>query len=160
MLVGTSEVLASVTGLEFFFSQAPPSMRSIMASLNLVSTGLGTWLVGVFIQLVNVDGRHPWISDNLNEGHLDWYFYLVGALCLCTWLAFLRTALAYRYNDYERELMVLDDNKSDPDQEFEDVLMTTPRNSSPADDAHRFDYEMYTTPPAIKDRAKSTAAQN
>ena len=41
MLIGASEVLASVTALEFFFSQAPTSMKSLGAALNLTTSALG-----------------------------------------------------------------------------------------------------------------------
>lgn len=39
ILVGTSEVLASIAGLEFFYDQAPKSMQTIVYSLFLVTTG-------------------------------------------------------------------------------------------------------------------------
>ncbi|MCH7850986.1 MAG: hypothetical protein IH845_05070, partial [Nanoarchaeota archaeon] len=39
VFVGISEVLASITALEFFYDQAPLSMRSVCSALNLVTTG-------------------------------------------------------------------------------------------------------------------------
>ena len=102
MLVGTSEVLASVTGLEFFFSQSPPQMRSMIASLNLMTAGLGSWSVGVFIVLVNSNKDNLWITDNLNDGHLDLYFFMIGAFCFVAFLAFVWTARRYEYNTFEK----------------------------------------------------------
>merc|ERR1712228_817083 len=102
MLVGTSEVLASVTGLEFFFSQSPPQMRSMIASLNLVTTGLGSWLVGVFIVLVNSNKDDLWITDNLNNGHLDLYFFMIGGFCFVAFVAFVWAARRYEYNTFEK----------------------------------------------------------
>ena len=152
VLVGTSEVLASVTGLEFF-SQAPPEMRSILASLNLVTTGLGSWLVGVFIMLVNINKHDLWITDDLNNGHLDWYFFMIGALCLIAFGAFLWTAMRYKYNTFEKDMLVIDTNKPNEDAMFDNVLQTTPKVSmdDTVNSGLGFDYA---TPPQIKDNAK------
>jgi peptide/histidine transporter 3/4 len=45
ILVGASEVFASVTALELFYTQSPESMRSVCQALNLVTTAFGTPLL-------------------------------------------------------------------------------------------------------------------
>ncbi len=54
-LVGASEILASVSALEFFYSQAPASMRSVTQSLNLATTALGSFIVIPILLAVNSD---------------------------------------------------------------------------------------------------------
>merc|ERR1712070_161210 len=61
LLVGISEILASVTTLEFFYSQAPESMRSFTAALNLFTTALGSWLCIPIILLVNLNPQKQWL---------------------------------------------------------------------------------------------------
>eukprot|EP01084_Bolivina_argentea_P305461 527708_1 len=163
IFVGTSEVLASITGLEFFFSQAPPEMRSILASLNLVTTGLGSWLVGAFIMLVNINKNNLWITDNLNNGHLDLYFFMIAIFCCIAFIAFLWSSIRYEYNNFEKDILIFDSNKPDMDAMFDDLMETTPR----VDDldinvrSRLSETFNYSTPPAhIKDIAMSTATHN
>lgn len=52
-MIGTSEILASITSLEFFYSQAPTVMRSVTQSLNLATNALGTFLIIPILLLVN-----------------------------------------------------------------------------------------------------------
>ena len=54
-LVGASEILAAITSLEFFYSQAPISMRSVSQSLNLFTNALGSFLVIPVLLMVNSD---------------------------------------------------------------------------------------------------------
>lgn len=74
-LVGSSEVLASVTGLEFFYTQAPESMKSVCAALNLLTTAIGTWLMAALIPVVNSSKGNEWIAHDLNHGHMDYFFF-------------------------------------------------------------------------------------
>jgi hypothetical protein len=104
-LVGASEILAAITSLEFFYSQAPISMRSVSQSLNLFTNALGSFLVIPVLLLVNSDSSktsllvagvvvtiltlpyysltrtgNEWVPTNLDEGHLDYYFFLLAGL--------------------------------------------------------------------------------
>ena len=54
-------------------------MRSVLSALNLTAIALAAYLCSFFLLLTDVTTRsmgHQWITDNLNEGHLD-LFYLV-----------------------------------------------------------------------------------
>ena len=91
--MGVSEIFASITSLEFFYSQAPLSMKSVMQSLNLFMTALGThhnvidirltycisnnssfltgsWFTIPLLILVNCDTSNEWVPANLDDGHL------------------------------------------------------------------------------------------
>ena len=161
VLIGTSEVLASVTGLEFFFSQAPPEMRSILQSLNLVTTGLGTWLVGLFIMLVNINKNNLWITDNLNNGHLDLYFFMIGGLVLIAFFAFIWAAIKYKYNSFEKDMLVIDTNKPNVDAMFDNVLETTPKVDRDDIMNNKTNIFNYMTPPQdIRDDARLSSYAN
>lgn len=101
VLIGISEIFASITSLEFFYSQAPHSMRSVSQALNLFTNALGSWLTIPLTMLVNADTSDEWIPDNIDEGHLDWYFYLLAGLMFAALLIFIW--LAYQFNYVEPE---------------------------------------------------------
>jgi peptide/histidine transporter 3/4 len=122
--VGASEILAAITSLEFFYSQAPISMRSVSQSLNLFTNALGSFLVIPVLLLVNSDSSktsllvagvvvtaryltlrfansrtgNEWVPTNLDEGHLDYYFFLLAGLMgltlVCSLPLLLRSAPA------------------------------------------------------------------
>jgi hypothetical protein len=67
VLIGISEILASITSLEFFYSQAPLPMRSVTQSLNLFMTALGSWITIPLLLMVNIDPNNEWVPTNLDE---------------------------------------------------------------------------------------------
>jgi solute carrier family 15 (peptide/histidine transporter), member 3/4 len=76
-----AEILASITSLEFFYSQAPTSMRSVSQALNLFTNALGSWLTIPLLILVNSGlFGEEWVPENLDDGHLSRYFFLLAGL--------------------------------------------------------------------------------
>lgn len=90
VLIGVAEIFASITSLEFFYSQAPQQMRSVSQALNLLTSALGSWITIPLTLVVNA-GSQPWITTDVNEGHLTWYFFLLAAMQLVVtiWYAWL-----------------------------------------------------------------------
>ena len=107
LLVGASEVLASIGQLEFFYDQAPDVMRSCSMALQLLSVAVGSYLSGALVAAVGAgtawlgpgkDGA-GWLPSALNEGRLDLFFWLMAALCVANTLLFLVVASRYQYKD-------------------------------------------------------------
>ena len=96
-LIGISDVLSSVSGLEFFNSQAPKHMKSFMMALYLVASGIGSFMIGLLVVLANCDSSNPWITNDLNHGHLDWYFFAVGGGMFVFGLCSIFSATKYQY---------------------------------------------------------------
>ena len=66
--------------------KAPESMKSILSALYLTSMSLSGYLFSLLLYIVDAassaTGRQ-WVSDNLNEGHVDWlYCLLLGKVLL------------------------------------------------------------------------------
>ena len=80
LLVGLSEVLASVSALEICYAQSPAAFRSVIASLNLLTTALGSFIVIPIIFFVNSIPNDAWITTDLDDGHLDRFFFLLAGL--------------------------------------------------------------------------------
>ena len=57
VLLTVGEVLVSVTGLEFSYTQAPKTMRSTIMSLWLLAIALGNLLAAVLTRVVSLRGR-------------------------------------------------------------------------------------------------------
>lgn len=112
--VGISEILASVTALQFFYTQAPLPMRSVCQALNLLTNALGSWLMIPLLLLVNIDRNNQWVPPNLDEGHLVWYFLLLAGLMGLSLLYFYYISCDYIYKT-EAEVDI-----QDSDEEGED----------------------------------------
>ncbi|OMH79476.1 Peptide transporter PTR2 [Zancudomyces culisetae] len=60
MIVGISEIFASVTGLEYAFSQAPAELKSLLTALFLFTNFLGS-LIGMALAPLSVDPLILWL---------------------------------------------------------------------------------------------------
>jgi POT family proton-dependent oligopeptide transporter len=82
VLLTVGEILVSVTGLEFSYTQAPRSMRSTMMSLWFLAIALGNLLTAVIVKLVPFQGAA--------------YFWMFAALMLAAAVVFRAVARRYR----------------------------------------------------------------
>lgn len=100
-LIGCAEVFTFIGQLEFFYDQAPDAMRSMCSALSLTTNALGnylsTLLVTVVTDITTKNGKLGWIPDNLNRGHLDYFYWLLAILSLVNFLVYLLIAKWYTY---------------------------------------------------------------
>ncbi|KAJ3693683.1 hypothetical protein LUZ60_009163 [Juncus effusus] len=100
-IIGWSEIFTFVGQLEFFYDQAPDGMRSMCSALSLTTVALGnylsTFLVTVVTDITTKNGKLGWIPDNLNRGHLDYFFWLLAILSLLNFFVYLLIANWYTY---------------------------------------------------------------
>ncbi|XP_044174515.1 solute carrier family 15 member 4-like [Acropora millepora] len=101
ILQGTGEVLVSVTGLEFAYSQSPPELRGVVMGLNLAMAGFGFFLASALASIVEKASDRQWYPKNLNKGKLEYYMFLLAGLMLLNAAVFLLLAVRYRYADHE-----------------------------------------------------------
>jgi solute carrier family 15 (peptide/histidine transporter), member 3/4 len=97
VLIGISEILASITSLEFFYSQAPLSMRSVSQAFNLVTTSIGSLLIVPLVYLVNSDPNNEWLPVNLDDGHVTYYFMVLAGIMILDMIYFYYISLTYEY---------------------------------------------------------------
>ena len=99
-LVGVSVVLACVGQTEFFYNEAPPSMRSLCSALALLTVALGSYassLVVTAVAWLTTRGGGPgWIPDDLNDGHLERFFWLLAAMSALNLAVFVYCATQYK----------------------------------------------------------------
>ncbi|XP_077238787.1 protein NRT1/ PTR FAMILY 8.1-like [Tasmannia lanceolata] len=100
-LVGLAEVFNFIGQLEFFYDQAPDAMRSMCSALSLTTGAAGNYLSTVLVTIVTTistkGGKVGWIPNNLNQGHLDYFFWLLAVLSLLNFAVYLLIARWYTY---------------------------------------------------------------
>jgi len=100
MLTGICEVFLSVGQMEFFLDQAPESMRSLGNALYLSTVAVGSFLSSLLVSIVTnitYDSNGGWIGNNLNESHMDYFYWLLSGLSLLNLVVYIFFAQRYTY---------------------------------------------------------------
>jgi peptide/histidine transporter 3/4 len=99
-LVGVGEVLTTVGQLDFFYSQAPVAMKTVCTALGLVAVAAGGYMNSCLLTVVQwattTGGSPGWIPDDLNEGRLDRFFWMMAGLGCLNLMAFVTCATRYK----------------------------------------------------------------
>jgi peptide/histidine transporter 3/4 len=84
VLNGAAGVFAGIGMMEFFYDEAPYTMKSLCASFAQLAVAsaayFNSFVFGVVAVATTQGGAPGWIPDNLNEGHLDYFFWMMAAL--------------------------------------------------------------------------------
>ncbi|KAK9073484.1 hypothetical protein SSX86_007808 [Deinandra increscens subsp. villosa] len=102
VLVGAADIFAVVGMQEFFYDQVPSELRSIGLALQLSVSGVGNFLscfiVSIVEKITGQDGEDGWISDNMNRGHVDYFYYLLAGISTVAFAIYVIAAKSYVYN--------------------------------------------------------------
>lgn len=100
ILLGVSEAFVYVAQMEFFASQSPDRLKSLGIGLSMSSFAIGTYLCSLILTIVTAvtsrEGKLGWVPPNLNEGHLDRFFFLSAALTMFDLGLFIVCAKRYK----------------------------------------------------------------
>ncbi|KAK4476511.1 hypothetical protein RD792_015667 [Penstemon davidsonii] len=100
VLVGVSEAFIYVAQWEFFASQIPEGLKSFGLGLSMSSSALGSYICTIMLSLVmkvtTKNGEPGWIPPNLNEGHMDRFFFLSAALIALDLVLFIACANRFK----------------------------------------------------------------
>ncbi|KAL5988585.1 hypothetical protein ACLOJK_026683 [Asimina triloba] len=105
LFLGSADLFTLAGLLEFFFTEAPASMRSLATALSWASLAMGYYLSSVLVSIVNsVTGSSPWLSGkNLNHYHLERFYWLMCAMSAVNLLHYIVWACRYRYRSVGRD---------------------------------------------------------
>ncbi|XP_027121905.1 protein NRT1/ PTR FAMILY 2.11-like [Coffea arabica] len=100
-LAGLSEAFTIVAQIEFFYKQFPESMRSFGGSFLFCGVAICSYFSSFMISIVHKGTRNAsgvdWLAEDLNNGRLDYFYYLVTALEVLNLGYFLICAKWYKY---------------------------------------------------------------
>ncbi|XP_024542083.1 protein NRT1/ PTR FAMILY 8.1-like [Selaginella moellendorffii] len=100
-LVGGSKVFYYVGLIEFLYDQAPENLRTLSAAMAFLSASVGSFLSGFLVGITSsITGEQGWIPRDLNNGHLDYFFWLLVTLGVANWLFFLASSRRYKFKEY------------------------------------------------------------
>ncbi|CAN6319023.1 unnamed protein product [Urochloa humidicola] len=99
IILACSDVFCGIAQLEFFYAEAPASMRSLCSAFQFLAMSLAyyvnTLVVSVVAAVTTAGGRKGWLPADLNEGHLDYYFWMWTCISAVNYVVY--TAFAKRY---------------------------------------------------------------
>ncbi|KAL4325432.1 hypothetical protein GQ457_11G011340 [Hibiscus cannabinus] len=98
-LYGLSDVFVFVGLQEFFYDQMPKELRSVGIAIYLSVIGVGSFLSSILIYVIEkVSGDGDgWFADNLNRAHLDYFYWLLAALCAVGLVLYIYSTKSYIY---------------------------------------------------------------
>ncbi|CAM0950683.1 unnamed protein product [Alopecurus aequalis] len=85
-MLGAGEVFAAIGMLELFYDRAPDGIRSLCTALAQLSVAAGNYLNSAVLGAVASAG---WIPEDLDEGHLDYFFWVMATLSALNVLQFV-----------------------------------------------------------------------
>ncbi|GJY64274.1 NRT1/ PTR family protein 4.5 [Tanacetum coccineum] len=100
---GIADMFTYVGLLEFFYSQAPKSIKSISSSFLWSAMAIGYFLSSIMVQIVNkatkgMTKSGGWLAgNNINRNHLENFYYLLAILSLINFVIYLFVAKRYKY---------------------------------------------------------------
>lgn len=102
-IYGLAEAFYAVGHLEFFYDQFPATMRSTAIAMSWCMTALGNYLSAVIVTLIHNttgrDGQPDWLDDNLNRGHLEYFYWLLSGLEAVNLVYFIFCTGWYKHRD-------------------------------------------------------------
>ncbi|GMN32723.1 hypothetical protein TIFTF001_003814 [Ficus carica] len=100
-LVGSGEAFIYIGQLDFFLRECPKGMKTMSTGLFLSTIALGFFVSSLLVTIVqHVTGNtNPWIADNLNQGRLYDFYWLLAVLSAFNFVFFLVCAKWYVYKE-------------------------------------------------------------
>lgn len=98
-LVGLAEAFNAIGQTEFFYSELPKTMSSIASSMFGLAMAVASLLASVVLSvtddITSKGGKTSWVTQNLNQSHYDYYYWVLCAMCVINLLYFVICSKAY-----------------------------------------------------------------
>ncbi|KAL3331151.1 hypothetical protein AABB24_034786 [Solanum stoloniferum] len=100
LLVGAGEAFTYIGQLDFFLRECPKGMKTMSTGLFLSTLSLGFFFSSILVTIVHkVTGKKPWLADNLNQGKLYDFYWLLAILSVLNLMIFLFFSRRYVYKE-------------------------------------------------------------
>ncbi|XP_061336866.1 protein NRT1/ PTR FAMILY 2.13-like isoform X2 [Gastrolobium bilobum] len=101
ILMGLCEAFNIIGQIEFFNVQFPEHMRSVANALFSCSFAGASYVSTILVTIVHHTTRthsHPdWLTNDINAGRLDYFYYLIAGMGVLNLIYFLYVAQRYHY---------------------------------------------------------------
>ncbi|MED6106874.1 hypothetical protein PIB30_008569 [Stylosanthes scabra] len=100
-LVGVGEAFMYMGQLDFFLRECPKGMKTMSTGLFLSTLSLGFFFSSLLVSIVNKLTAHgkPWLADNLNQGRLYDFYWLLALLSAINVVLFFVASKWYVYKE-------------------------------------------------------------
>lgn len=101
ILVGSGEAFTYMGQLDFFLRECPKGMKTMSTGLFLSTLSLGFFVSSILVTIVHkvTGNKKPWLADNLNEGRLYNFYWLLTILSILNLVVFLVCSRWYVYKE-------------------------------------------------------------
>ncbi|CAD6214432.1 unnamed protein product [Miscanthus lutarioriparius] len=101
-LMGVSAAFTMIGQMEFYNTQFPDQMRTLANAAFYCAQGASSYLATLVVNIVNArtrrhGGSAGWVSDDINVGRLDYFYYAMAVLGAVNFIYFLICSHFYRY---------------------------------------------------------------
>uniref|UniRef100_A0A5B6ZJN8 Uncharacterized protein n=1 Tax=Davidia involucrata TaxID=16924 RepID=A0A5B6ZJN8_DAVIN len=100
-LVGSGEAFTYIGQLDFFLRECPKGMKTMRTGLFLSTLSLGFFFSSILVSVVHkvTRNKRPWLADNLNQGKLYDFYWLLVILSALNLVFYLVAAKWYVYKE-------------------------------------------------------------
>ncbi|KAG0449511.1 hypothetical protein HPP92_027270 [Vanilla planifolia] len=99
---GFADAFTFVGQLEFFYNEATDGTKSISSALFLSAVGVGNWMTSLSVKVLEraTGGKERgWLRKDLNHSKLDYYYWIVCAICAVNFCVYLVVASYHKGKD-------------------------------------------------------------
>ncbi|OMO68682.1 Proton-dependent oligopeptide transporter family [Corchorus olitorius] len=96
-LAGLTEAFANVGLTEIYYKQFPENMRSVAGSLFHCGQAGSSYLSSLLILIVHRTTQGAWLTEDLNKGRVDYFYYMIAGLGVLNLGYFLLCSSWYKY---------------------------------------------------------------
>lgn len=103
-IFGIADMFTLVGLMDFFYSEAPPGMKSLSTSFSWLSLSVGYYLSTIFVNLTNSITKHftsskrGWLGGlDLNKSHLDLFYWFLAIVSVINFANYVFWANWYKY---------------------------------------------------------------
>ncbi|XP_010049663.2 protein NRT1/ PTR FAMILY 1.2 [Eucalyptus grandis] len=116
-LIGLAEAFNAIGQINFYYSKFPKSMASIAVALLTLGMAVGNLVASLIVTILDHLSKSSrdgtWLSTNVNKGHYDYYYWILGGLSVINFFYYLACAWAYEGGE---ERKVWDEDELEDDQ--------------------------------------------
>lgn len=117
VMLGIAEGFNFIAQIEFYNKEFPENLRSLATSMFFVTIAGSNYLSSAVVSIVHKftarHGKPDWLTNDLNQGRVDYFYYLIALLGVLNVLYFIVCAMKYHYKGSNKNLEEKDGSTND-----------------------------------------------